>query len=476
MDSDFTLPPRFQFDSPYLADYFGIWMVHEQPFRGIVDRCQGMNLHAHLQSSEVKSQVEERDTRAYPVTKDGIALLSINGPMMKSVPSMANGTSTVRMRQQIRAAKRDPEVIGAMLVMDTPGGTAKGNQDMADEVANFAAVKPIFAYIEDMTASAGVSVASQATKRYANNATALYGAMGTYAVIEDLSGMAGQLGIKVHVIRAGDFKGMGEAGTEVTAAQLAELQRVVTSLNDGYLSIIARGLGKSVDMIRPLADGRIVMASDAVTAGLINGIQTYEQTYQELLETANKSKSQSSKTQPNRRSPAMEKTPATLAELKATFPKSTADWREQQIEASASLQEASISYAKFVEAKAEEAAAAHAKSIEEATAKATAKAKEDAAAETARNKVASGTLGHKPLKLENDGGSYDSETGDPVEDFNAAVEKKAGPNADMLKRQRAIRQVAGANPELHKAYLLAINPGKKQSRLINEKMESVGVN
>lgn len=478
VDSDFTLPPRFSLDSPYLSDYFGIWQVLENPFRAIVDRCNGINLHAHLQSVEVKQQVDSRDNRIFEVTKDGIAVFGINGPTMKSVPSMANGTSTVRLRQQIRAAKRDAEVVGAMLVMDTPGGTAKGNIDLADDVASFAAVKPIFAYVEDLVASAGVSIASQATKRYANNATAIYGAMGTYIVIEDLSGMAEKLGVKVHVVRAGDFKGMGEPGTAITEAQLAELQRIVNSLNDGYLSVIARGLNRTVESIRPLADGRVIMAADAVSAGLINGIQTYEKTYGELVELANKSKSQNVRNQHQRRSPAMEKTPATLAELKATFPKSTADWRESQIESGASLQEASISYAKFVEAKADEERAEHAKALEKAKADAEVKAKEEATSEKAKSKAASGSLGHRPLTSKNevdDDDAYEGlETGDPVEDFNLAVCKIAGRNPDMQRRQRAVRQVASSKPELYQAYLLATNQGKRQERLIKEKLEAVG--
>jgi len=468
MDSDFTLPPRFQFESPYLADYFGIWMVYEHPFRSIVDRCNGLNLHAHIQSSEIKSQVEERDNRVYPITKDGIAVFSINGPMMKSVPSMANGTSTVRLRQQIRSAKRDSEVLGGMLVSDTPGGTSKGNSDLSDDVAAFAAVKPIYGFIEDMTASAGVSVLSQATKRFANNATALYGAIGTYCVIQDVSGMAGQLGVKVYVVREGEFKGMGEPGTEVTAEQIKELQRVVKALNDSYLATIARGLNRTIDSIRAVADGKIIMAADAAALGLIDGVQSYETTYGQLVAAVSKKPTTRSK-------PTMaEKTPATLAELKSTFKNSTADWREQQIEAGSSLSEAAVNYATFVESKATEERAAHATALAAATAKAKEDATAEAKAESDKARLKSGTLGHQALTAASEGGAYDSESGDPVEDFNAAVAKKAGPNADMQKRQRAVRQVAESNPELHKAFLLASNPGKKQSRLINEKMESVG--
>lgn len=154
-----------------------------------------------------------------------------------------------------------------------------------------------------------------------------------------------------------------------------------------------------------------------------------------------------------------EKTPATLAELKATFPNSTADWRESQLEAGASVSEAAIAYAGFVEKKAADEKAAMQKELEESKAKQT---------------VKSGSLGHQPLKEAEGDGDYHSETGDAVEDFNAAVAKIVGPRADLARRQAAIRTVANRNPELYEAYLLATNPGKRQARLISEKLEAIG--
>lgn len=218
-DSDAIFTPRFAFESPYLADYFGVWMIHADVFVPMVQRMQGMNLHLHMASQDVRQSVADRDRKAYSLTGDGIARIDVRGPMMKAVPSMAEGTSTVRVRQQLRSALKDEDVKAVLLVMDTPGGSAKGNEDLANEVAAFVKEKPLFAFIEDLTASAGVSVASQATRRFANNATAIYGAMGSYAVLEDLSGMAEQLGVKVHVLKAGEFKGLGEPGTQVTDTQ-----------------------------------------------------------------------------------------------------------------------------------------------------------------------------------------------------------------------------------------------------------------
>jgi signal peptide peptidase SppA len=456
IDNLAAFEPKFTLDSPHVLDYFGIWQVHDQPFKAIVERCQGMDLHAHLQSDAVKQSVSDRDSREYQLSRDGIAIMRVDGPMMKAVPSMGAGVSTVRLRQQIKAARRDPEVRGALLVMDTPGGTAKGNSDLADEVRAFAAEKPIFAFIEDLTASAGVAIASQTTKRYANNPNAMYGAMGTYAVIEDQSARAEKLGVKVHVIRAGEYKGMAESGTEVTEQHLAELQRIVNSLNEEYLSTIARGLNKSVEYVRPLADGRIIFASNAVAAGLLDGVQTFEATYQELVALTARSSTGGRKNMSQENNKA-----ATLAELKAAFPNSTADWRESQLEAGSTLEKAAMGYATFVETRA--------KAREEELQK---------QVDAAKNSKPAPSLGHPPLTMRNVGGDEDGLqlSGDPVADFSAAVASRLprGRTPSREERNAAIGYVARTNPQLHREYLLATNAktGKIQ-RLITEKFEGV---
>ncbi|WP_425618037.1 S49 family peptidase [Anatilimnocola sp. NA78] len=469
---DFTLLPKFQFASQYLPDYFGIWSIHEPLFRAMADHCNGMNLSSHMQSTEVKQSVESRDNRLFQLTDDGIAVIQVRGAMMKSVPSMGDGTSTVRLRQQIRAARRDSEVLGAMLVMDTPGGTVKGNADFVADVAEFAKAKPIYAFVEDMCASAGVSVASQATKRFANTEKAIYGSMGTYGVLVDYSGQAEKLGIKVHVVKAGDFKGMGEPGSAISDEQVAEVQRIINGMNESYLQMIAQGLGKPIETIRPLADGRVLFAADAASVGLINGVQTYEQTYAELVQVC-QSKKPVVSSKP--RSQIMADTQAaTLAELKSKFPKSTADWREKQLEANATLVDAAVNYAAFADEQREKDRQSHEKQLADAKAK----AESDVEAAKAEAKSKSGSLGHNPIRSAgNDSGQTEYvESGDAIEDFNIAVEKAAGPNADLTKRQRAIRQVASQKPDLYQAYLLACNPGKRQKRLISEKLEAVGSN
>lgn len=453
-ENDVIFAPRFDLGTNYLADYFGLWAIHDTSILRAVERIQGIDIRGHVTKQAVDGESSKNDRY---MSRDGIAMISITGPTMKFVPSMAEGTSTVLVRRQLKAAARDPDVKGVLLVMDTPGGTSKGNEDLASEVAKLAAVKPVFVFVEDMTASAGVSVASQATRRYANNATAVYGAIGTYAVLQDMSGMAEKLGVKVHVVRAGDFKGAGTPGTEITEDQLSEVQRVVNRVNESYLQLIATGLGRTIESIRPLADGRVILASDAVSAGLLNGVQSFEATYQELVQFV----SRSAPTRGGAKNMSAENA-ATLAQLKATFPKSSAEWRESQLEAGASIGDAAVNYAKHIEEKAEAEREQHRKDLE--------------AAKNSKP-ATSPSLGHEPLTAANVAGELENGmSGDPREDFDAAVRARLPKNREPSfdERQNAIAYVARMKPSLHRAYIEATNKkaGPRVSRLIAEKYDT----
>ena len=149
-----------------------------------------------------------------------------------------------------------------------------------------------------------------------------------------------------------------------------------------------------------------------------------------------------------------DKTPASLAELKAAFPNSSAEWRETQLEAGADLPMAAVAYAKHVEAKLADEREAHTKALAQAAAK------------------NSPSLGHVPLTERHAASDELVESGDPIEDFNSAVAAMAGRSPTLQRRQNAVRAVAQKNPELYQAYLLATNPGRLQARLITEKLEA----
>ena len=60
-------------------------------------------------------------------------------------------------------------------------------------------------------------------------------------------------------------------------------------------------------------------------------------------------------------------------------------------------------------------------------------------------------------------------------EFDAAVRTRLpkGREASWRERQQAVAATAAANPQLHQRYLMATNPGRFTTRLLQEKYEDV---
>lgn len=257
------------------ARHLTMWAAEPSWIMDIVGKVKAGILVAEASRSSSDSQVlYERDT-------NGIAHIPIVGPMMK-FDSKFGGTNTVRTRRALREAASDKDVSAIVLHIDSPGGTSEGTDSLAAEVKRANLRKPVVAQAEDNLASAAYYVASQAKAIYATR-DSFIGSIGTYAVIEDSSGKLEAEGIKVHVVSTGDYKGAFVDGAPVTAKHLKFAQDIV----DKHFALFAEAVktGRRMDdkEFERVSDGRFWIAQDAQRRGLIDGIQTTEQTVSSLV-------------------------------------------------------------------------------------------------------------------------------------------------------------------------------------------------
>jgi signal peptide peptidase SppA len=275
---------------PHIEQYVGVWAVHEPALRQGLEHLRTLNLAEHIRSAQATvrrrkaaaaPQADDPPKKPYTVTPDGIAVFELTGMMTKYGSSLSAYRGSVRLQREIRQARADDDVRAALLIIDSPGGTVAGTEDLAGEVAAFAAVKPITAVIQDMGASGAYWVASQATRIVANG-TAAVGSIGVYWAIEDTSGAYAVSGVKVHVVKAGEFKGAAVPGTEVTTKQLAEFQREVDDLHALFVAAVARGRGMTADEVTKLADGRVHIGAKAQALGLVDAIEGLDAAAAEL--------------------------------------------------------------------------------------------------------------------------------------------------------------------------------------------------
>jgi len=259
------------------AQHFGLWMIDPTWFSRAV---------AAVKAGTLKPRADDLDgdfDDGRPLSEildDGIGLIALHGQMTKGVSSFG-GVSSVQARQAVRAFTRDGEVKVILLHIDSPGGTVAGTAELAADVRTANAAKPVYAYIEDLGASAAYWVAAQAG-RVSANVMGQIGSIGVLAILEDSSGMAEKEGIKVHVItskNADGIKGLGVPGTPVTEDQLAYVQEEVDAMNEHFLQAIKAGRGLSLAAVRKLADGRLHQADEARELELIDAVESEDELY-----------------------------------------------------------------------------------------------------------------------------------------------------------------------------------------------------
>jgi capsid assembly protease len=244
-------------------------------------------LQPEMVSLSVKSKAQD------PLTYQRVgkvALVNIQGVLTKH-PSLLQalfGIPTMTaLTRQVESASLDNEAKAIMLMIDSPGGTVAGTSDLADAVYKARRRKPVFAYASDMMASAAYEIGSQADHIYADS-DAMIGSIGTFAVVPDFSGLFNSAGIKVHIVKAGELKGAGTVGTEVTDTQLEDFQRVVNDVNDVFLQTVARGRKIPLSTVRDWADGRVHVGKKAQALGLIDGVKSFDSAMSELIEVSSK--------------------------------------------------------------------------------------------------------------------------------------------------------------------------------------------
>lgn len=281
MSPDLLTVPAFS----RVTDWLGAWGIEESHGMRLLAQVRAADLFAHIANAPQRTAAAAWYDVA-KVGKETVAVVTLTGVLMKSVPSMQQGTSTIEARRAIRKAADDPDVSAILLAIESPGGTVSGTFDLAADIKAAAKKKPVWAQIEDLGASAAYAAASQADKIFANNATAEVGSIGTVMAVYDLSGQAEKEGIKTLVFKTGPIKGAGIPGSVITEEQQAHFQARVDEAQKSFDAAVQKGRGLTDKQLADVKTGGVFGATEALSRKLIDGIQSMDVTISQLAAEA----------------------------------------------------------------------------------------------------------------------------------------------------------------------------------------------
>lgn len=244
--------------------------------------------HAHARGEKTE-WLKEFQARGGPgneqgssyVKQDRVAVIAINGPIaqrMSMFHAISGGTSTDALAQQLQAALADPMVDGIVLAIDSPGGTVSGTQSLAKSIAAARAAKPILAWTDATIASAAYWLASGAEQIFIDSDTAQVGSIGVVAAHRDVSRAEEKAGVKTTEIYAGKYKRIASNFAPLTEEGRASIQDQVDYYFGVFVGDVAENRGVPIaQVLSGMADGRIFIGRQAIDAGLVDGVASFDE-------------------------------------------------------------------------------------------------------------------------------------------------------------------------------------------------------
>ncbi|MBI5657443.1 MAG: signal peptide peptidase SppA [Geobacter sp.] len=184
--------------------------------------------------------------------------------------------STVALvKEALQKADTDKEIAGIVMRINSPGGTVTASDIIHHEILAFKARHPIpvYASIVGLGTSGGYYVAT-AADRISAHPTAVTGSIGVILFRFNLSGLLAKVGVAEESVKSGDKKDILSPFRKTTADEQQIIQEIIDRLYSRFTDVVLSRQGNRLtkESIKPLADGRIFTADQALNAQLIDKI------------------------------------------------------------------------------------------------------------------------------------------------------------------------------------------------------------
>ncbi|MFT3921742.1 MAG: signal peptide peptidase SppA [Myxococcales bacterium] len=262
---------------------------HEALRFGLVDRvCYADELEAELELDKVPARAFRPYLRAQartlfvPLTRPRklVALVRLHGAI-GATPN-PRGISLAATRGLLRKLSEDPRVVGVVLHIDSPGGSAVVSDLLHREIVRLDARKPVVAWMGDVAASGGYYLAA-AARFIVARPTTITGSIGVISARPVASELMARWGVRSEVVKLAphaDLHSLRAADERETAMIQAETRRYY----ERFLAVVAEGRKRPLAEIEGLAGGRIWSGADALANGLVDQLGGYAEARAKLDE------------------------------------------------------------------------------------------------------------------------------------------------------------------------------------------------
>lgn len=268
-----------------------------EPFHGM---SIAMQVYAHLNEGKplvFESRTDNKEAKSFVFTphtldengeaydlrsqeafskKNSVAIIPIREAITKYDYCGAPGTMS--LEQQINKALAAQNVTAIILTMDTPGGSAVPSIKLNNFIKQAAAQKPIFAYVDEMAASAGMMIASACTEIIASSKFDKVGSIGTMMSWANFKKMYEMKGVEFHEVYATLSTNKNKIFSDANKGNYdALIKKMLDPLNEEFIGMVKANRAERLDNTnKEVFTGEIFSAEKAMSFGLIDGISNFD--------------------------------------------------------------------------------------------------------------------------------------------------------------------------------------------------------
>lgn len=203
---------------------------------------------------------------------DGVAIIPIHGSLINRYGGYWYGMVTGYnfIRSQMNAALADPDVEAIIYDVNSNGGEAAGCFELSNEIYASRDIKPSYAVVDSNAYSAAYALGSAATKMSVTPSGGA-GSIGVIAMHMDLSKLLDDIGIKVSIVKSGQYKADGNPYEELSDETRARWQADIDAMRGDFVALVAQNRDLEPKVVHD-TEAMCYNAADALSIGLIDAI------------------------------------------------------------------------------------------------------------------------------------------------------------------------------------------------------------
>ncbi|HKV74579.1 MAG TPA: phage major capsid protein [Gemmatimonadales bacterium] len=261
------------------------WAILPEKLAAILEVLEVRAAGGAFTDDQIAARIEAGSRDARPAPAGGIAVLPVFGAIMPRAnlfSEISGGADAETLGRQLDALLADDAVKAIVLDLDSPGGQVQGIPELGAKILAGRDRKAIVAQVNHLCASAAYWLASCCSE-IAITPSGNAGSIGVLMVHEDTSEADAQAGIRYEVLSAGKYKADAAGIGPLSDDARTSIQTMLDEYYTAFVDAVAKGRGVNASDVRGgFGEGRLLTASQAKGAGMVDRIATMDETLARL--------------------------------------------------------------------------------------------------------------------------------------------------------------------------------------------------